>query len=48
VPALRAVRVVGAAAPAGKRGPMRVMFVLYAVLITVGLTYFTVIGLTHH
>jgi len=27
---------------------MRAMFVLYIVVIIAGLTYFTVIGLTHH
>jgi len=27
---------------------MRVMFVLYAAIIVVGLTYFTILGLTHH
>jgi hypothetical protein len=27
---------------------MRAMFVIYLVFIVVGLTYFTVIGLTHH
>jgi len=27
---------------------MRAMFVLYAVIIVVGLTYFTILGLTHH
>jgi len=27
---------------------MRVMFVLYAVILVVGLTYFTILGLTHH
>jgi len=27
---------------------MRVMFVLFTAIIVVGLTYFTVIGLTHH
>jgi hypothetical protein len=49
VPALRRLRAsVGAVPLAGKRGPMRLMFVLYAVLITVGLTFFTVVGLTHH
>jgi len=27
---------------------MRTLFITYLVLITAGLTYFTVIGLTHH
>jgi hypothetical protein len=27
---------------------MRLMFVLYLLLIVAGLTYFTIIGLTHH
>jgi len=27
---------------------MRVMLVLYAVTLVVGLTYFTILGLTHH
>jgi len=27
---------------------MRVMFALYAVILVVGLTYFTILGLTHH
>jgi len=27
---------------------MRAMFVLYAAIIVVGLTYFTIVGLTHH
>ena len=32
----------------GYIGRMRVMFVLYTVLIAVGLAYFTVIGLAHY
>jgi hypothetical protein len=28
--------------------PMRVVFVTYLLLIVAGLTYFTIIGLTHH
>jgi hypothetical protein len=28
--------------------PMRAMFVLYVVVISSGIAYFTVIGLTHH
>jgi hypothetical protein len=28
--------------------PMRAMFVLYLVVISTGIAYFTVIGLTHH
>jgi hypothetical protein len=32
----------------GYRGAMRVMFVTYLLLIVAGLTFFTIIGLTHH
>jgi len=28
--------------------PMRVIFATYLLLIVAGLTYFTIIGLTHH
>jgi hypothetical protein len=28
--------------------PMRAMFLIYVVVITAGITYFTIIGLTHH
>jgi hypothetical protein len=29
-------------------GPMRAMFLTYLLMIVAGLTYFTIIGLTHH
>jgi hypothetical protein len=32
----------------GKGGAMRVIFITYLLLIVAGLTYFTIIGLTHH
>ena len=32
----------------GRDDPMRAMFVTYLVIIVAGLTYFTVVGLTHH
>jgi hypothetical protein len=28
--------------------PMRVMFAIYLVVIVAGLTFFTIVGLTHH
>jgi hypothetical protein len=28
--------------------PMRVVFVTYMLVIVAGLTYFTIVGLTHH
>jgi hypothetical protein len=31
-----------------QRAVMRTMFTLYLVFIVLGITYFTVIGLTHH
>jgi hypothetical protein len=34
--------------PYGYRAGMRAIFVTYLLLIVVGLTYFTIIGLTHH
>jgi hypothetical protein len=34
--------------PYGYRGGMRAIFVTYLLLIVAGLTYFTIIGLTHH
>jgi hypothetical protein len=32
----------------GREGAMRVMFTTYVLIIVAGLTYFTIIGLTHH
>jgi hypothetical protein len=32
----------------GDEGPVRVVFITYLLVIVAGLTYFTVIGLTHH
>jgi hypothetical protein len=37
-----------AAATCGYPGGMRVAFFTYLLLIVAGLTYFTIIGLTHH
>jgi hypothetical protein len=36
------------APPGGTGHPMRVMFTTYLLLIVAGLTFFTIIGLTHH
>jgi hypothetical protein len=32
----------------GRERAMRVMFATYLLIIVAGLTYFTIIGLTHH
>jgi hypothetical protein len=32
----------------GTDDPMRATFVIYLLVIVVGLTFFTVVGLTHH
>jgi hypothetical protein len=32
----------------GREEAMRVMFTTYLLIIVAGLTYFTIIGLTHH
>jgi hypothetical protein len=44
VPALHASR----SGASGYRLLMRVIFTVYLLVIVAGLTYFTVIGLTHH
>ena len=36
------------AARGGTHGSMRAIFATYLLLIVAGLTYFTIIGLTHH
>ena len=33
---------------AGYRCPVRAMFVTYLLVIVLGLTFFTIVGLTHH
>jgi hypothetical protein len=32
----------------GTGGPMRAVFITYLLVIVAGLTFFTIIGLTHH